>query len=237
MTGSADVAERAGGRLRHLWSFREDVAVAAGARDSVVVSWASGAVAVEPAGPTVREVLRRMELGPVLLGNAVVVGAAGEMDPHVYAYLLMRPVFARFPQLLRRTVGFDDLRGALVSIGPLAEGAAMCVPPLRAGAVLQLVVGVSVAFDGPSATVEMRSASHRVVLHRYEALLVVARLAWPATPEAVAATLPIPAHVTAGVLDYLVAAGVVAPVAPVTPVTPASPPPSRSGSRPRGCGR
>ncbi|UUS31113.1 MULTISPECIES: NADH oxidase [Streptomyces] len=232
MVGSADVAERAGGRLRHLWSFREDVAVAAGARrDAVVVTWESGTVAVEPAGPTVREVLRRMQLGPVLLGNAVVAGAAGEQDPHVYAYLLMRPVFARFPQLLRRTVGFDDLRGALLSIGPLAEGAALCVPPLHAGAVLQLVVGVSVVFDRPSATVEMRSASHRVVLHRYEALLVVARLAWPATPEAVAATLPIPAHVTTGILDYLVAAGVVGPV------TPASPPPSRSGSRPRGCGR
>ncbi|MGW6023327.1 NADH oxidase [Streptomyces sp. NPDC055099] len=230
MEATIDLLELPGGRLRHLWSLREDVVVESDAlTGSLVLTWDQGTARVASPGPTVLEVLRRMQLGPVLLGNALVDSALvddgeGGRDRDAKVYFMMRPVFGRFPHLLVRTLGLDGLSGPLLSIAPLAgvggaspaEGngagrASLAVLPLDRARPIQIFLGLSFAFDPLTATFESRTASHRLVIHRQEAMMVFAlALARPVTLKAITAVLPLPGDVTEGILCYLAAAGVAA---------------------------
>ncbi|MEV2249825.1 NADH oxidase [Streptomyces sp. NPDC050147] len=222
MEATIDLLELPGGRLRHLWSLREDVVVESDAlTGSLVLTWDQGTARMASPEPTVLEVLRRMQLGPVLLGNALVDdGEAGRVrDAKVY--FMMRPVFGRFPHLLVRTLGLDGLSGPLLSIAPLADvdgaspadagGASLAVVPLDQTRPIRLFLGLSFAFDPLTATFESRTASHRLIIHRQEAMMVFAlALARPVTLKAITAVLPLPGDVTEGILCYLAAAGVAA---------------------------
>ncbi|MGW7071193.1 NADH oxidase [Streptomyces sp. NPDC054855] len=224
MEATIDLLELPGGRLRHLWSLREDVVVESDAlTGSLVLTWDQGTARVASPGPTVLEVLRRMQLGPVLLGNALVDDGEGGRDRDAKVYFMMRPVFGRFPHLLVRTLGLDGLSGPLLSIAPLADvggthppeateaGASLTVLPLDQARPIRLFLGLSFAFDPLTATFESRTASHRLVIHRQEAMMVFAlALARPVTLKAITAVLPLPGDVTEGILCYLAAAGVAA---------------------------
>ncbi|MEV6753663.1 hypothetical protein [Streptomyces sp. NPDC051214] len=229
MEATIDLLELPGGRLRHLWSLREDVVVESDAlTGSLVLTWDHGTARMASPGPTVLEVLRRMQLGPVLLGNALVDNALvgdgeGGRDRDAKVYFMMRPVFGRFPHLLVRTLGLDGLSGPLLSIAPLADvggepapqadagGASLTVLPLDQARPIRLFLGLSFAFDPLTATFESRTATHRLVIHRQEAMMVFAlALARPVTLQAITAVLPLPGDVTEGILCYLAAAGVAA---------------------------
>lgn len=222
MEATIDLLELPGGRLRHLWSLREDVEVESDAlTGSLVLTWDQGTARMASPGPTALEVLRRMQLGPVLLGNALVDDGEGDRDRDAKVYFMMRPVFGRFPHLLVRTLGLDGLSGPLLSIAPLAgvgeaspngaSRASLAVPPLDQARPIRLFLGLSFAFDPLTATFESRTASHRLVIHRQEAMMVFAlALARPVTPGAITAVLPLPDDVTEGILCYLAAAGVAA---------------------------
>ncbi|MEV0525499.1 NADH oxidase [Streptomyces sp. NPDC050439] len=234
MEATIDLLELPGGRLRHLWSLREDVVVESDAlTGSLVLTWDHGTARMASQGPTVLEVLRRMQLGPVLLGNALVDNAVvddalvddgeGGRVRDAKVYFMMRPVFGRFPHLLVRTLGLDGLSGPLLSIAPLAGvggapapqadagRASLAVLPLDQARPIRLFLGLSFAFDPLTATFESCTASHRLVIHRQEAMMVFAlALARPVTLQAITAVLPLPGDVTEGVLCYLAAAGVAA---------------------------
>jgi len=213
MEAMIDLLQRPGGRLQHLWSLREDVVVKSEPHTGfLVLTWDRGSVRMGNVDATVQEALRRMQLGPVLLGNAL--AGDEDLDPDATVHLLAQPVFRRLPHLIVRALGLDDLNGPLLSIAPLAEGEGYppVVAPLDRGIPLQLVFGLSFAFDGVSATFEAQSASHRLVIHRHEAMMVVAMLVRPTPPTSVMTVLPLPAEVTEGILRYLVAAGVAAVV-------------------------
>ncbi|MFC8128449.1 hypothetical protein [Streptomyces sp. NPDC057302] len=250
MEATIDLLELPGGRLRHLWSLREDVVVESDARTgSLMLTWDHGAAHMPSLEPTVLEVLRRMQLGPVLLGNALPDDENGYESGHesgygsghegrardTKVYVMMQPVFGRFPHLLVRTLGVDGMSGPLLSIAPLADAgggggggggggtggsggtgvAALAVVPLEQARPIRLFLGLSFAFDPLSATFESRTASHRLVIHRQEAMMVFAlALARPATLRAIAAVLPLPADVTEGILCYLAASGIAAQVRP-----------------------
>ncbi|MGW7086056.1 NADH oxidase [Streptomyces sp. NPDC054871] len=222
MEATIDLLELPGGRLRHLWSLREDVVVESDAlTGALVLTWDQGTARMASPEPTVLEVLRRMQLGPVLLGNALVDDGEGGRDRDAKVYFMMRPVFGRFPHLLVRTLGLDGLSGPLLSIAPLADAsraspadaceASLAVVPLDQARPVRLFLGLSFAFDPLTATFESRTASHRLIIHRQEAMMVFAlALARPLTPKAITAVLPLPDDVTEGILCYFTAAGVAA---------------------------
>ncbi|MFF1708964.1 NADH oxidase [Streptomyces sp. NPDC058268] len=218
MEATIDLLELPGGRLRHLWSLREDVEVESDAvTGSLVLTWDQGTARLARPEPTVLEVLRRMQLGPVLLGNALVDDGEGGRDRDAKVYFMMRPVFGRFPHLLVRTLALDGLSSPLLSIAPLPEvgGASLTVVPLDQVEPIRLFLGLSFAFDPLTAVFESRTASHRLVIHRQEAMMVFAlALARPVSLLAISAVLPLPADVTEGVLCYLAAAGVAAQPGP-----------------------
>lgn len=190
----------------HLWSLSEDVVLHRTARgEQLVLTSRWGVDRLERPDPLVYETLRRMELGPVLLGNAAASGRQHAEQPvDVRAFML--PTLTRLSHLVVRTLGVDDLRGPLLSVFPLVPDAPFTlrlsgIQPVR-------LPGTAVLTSVPSGfSLEAAGCPHRVVLHRPEAAMVVALLAWPVTHEAAAASLPLPPQVTESVLRYLAAAG------------------------------
>ncbi|MEV8015098.1 NADH oxidase [Streptomyces sp. NPDC086554] len=209
MAQSPESAEPFAGQLIQLWSLREDVEVAAGdGAEHLSLKWNSGTEWIGDPTPLVRNVLSRMELGPVVLDNAW-PAPTGPEDPDPYEVLL--PVFERLSHLIVRTLGVDDLRGPLLSVVPVAEGAQLVLAGRRDGRALRTAVGLSMAFGESSVRLQTASSPHHVLIHRPEPIWVVGLLGWPVTPAVVSDALPLPAEVTDAILDYLAVAGMVVP--------------------------
>ncbi|MFG3497984.1 NADH oxidase [Streptomyces sp. NPDC047928] len=198
----------------HLWSLAEDVTVEPGDREGeLVLAGRWGRERIDDAAPVVQEALRRMELGPVLLANLAagpVAGSAAGPDGSPVLLPLV-PLLRRLDHLLVRTLGLDDLRGPLLSVIPLARRAPFAPVRLPAGRPVRLPPDVSFTLRPAGVTLEAPGSAHRVILHRPEAAWVAAMLAWPVTPAAVSAALPLPPAVTGDILDYLAAARMAAP--------------------------
>ncbi|MFD3545659.1 NADH oxidase [Streptomyces sp. NPDC058655] len=191
----------------HLWSLSEDVVVDQGAGDDALLltsRW--GQDRLDRPSPAVREALRRMELGPVLLGNAV----GGSEDLRLTAL----PALAKLSHLVVRTLGVDDLKGPLLSVFPLSPAAPLVL--LRRPGERRVRLPGHVAFtvpeSGSGCVLESVHSPHRVVLHRPEAAWVAMLLAWPTTLAAASAALPLPARMTEDIIGYLYAAGMVTSV-------------------------
>ncbi|HET6856288.1 MAG TPA: NADH oxidase [Streptomyces sp.] len=202
----------AGSATFHLWSLGEDVVVESGGSDEIVLTGHWGTERIEQPGPFLREALRRMELGPVMLANIEVEdGSSGSAGA---TRALTLPALGRLAHLLVRTLGLDDLKGPLLSVSAASRHAAFTPVRLPARRPVRLPQDVSLTLEGAGFAMESSGSPHRVVLHRPEAVWVVALLAWPVTVDAASAALPLPPEVTAAVLDYLVGAGMAAPVGP-----------------------
>ncbi|MFF4468303.1 NADH oxidase [Streptomyces sp. NPDC001599] len=188
----------------HLWSLSEDVTVEHDeGHDQLVLKSRWGLDCVDRPGPEVREVLRRMELGPVVLANVA--------EPHVDLTEVLLPVLSRLSHLVVRTLGVEDLRGPLLSVFPLTPDAPLPLVWLPGQRAVRLPRGMVLTMMDSGLSLEADDCPHRVVLHRPEAALVVAMLAWPVTPDRAKAELPLPLHVTEGILRYLAAAGMAPP--------------------------
>ncbi|MFD5026392.1 NADH oxidase [Streptomyces sp. NPDC058373] len=215
----------------HLWSLSEEVGIEDDSSgDGLVLTGPEGIDRVADASPLVREALRRMQLGPVLLANlepppgggAPWTGKVpdGSRDP------LLARTLASLSHLVVRTLAIDDLGGPLLSALPVARPAPFTPvrPPPRQP--VRMAGSVSLTLEGGGFALHSAAASHRVLLHRPEAALVVSLLGWPVTPEAAADALPVPGAVPPGVIGYLAAAGMATPAGgPGTP--PAHRPPGR----------
>ncbi|MFI6350834.1 NADH oxidase [Streptomyces sp. NPDC050560] len=199
------------GRPLHLWSLCEDVVVEPGEQgDDLVLTGRFGQERIRGADATVREALRRMELGPVLLANVEARTEPGSGRPPD-TYLVMLPVLSRLSHLVVRTLGMDDMRGPLLSVSPLSRTATFTPAGLSPRRPLRLPEGATLTLEKTGFALEASGAEHRVVLHRPEAVWVVGLLAWPVTPEGATAALPLPPDITTGILDYLAAAGMASP--------------------------
>ncbi|MFD7553881.1 MULTISPECIES: NADH oxidase [unclassified Streptomyces] len=191
----------------HLWSLSDDVVVDEGAGgDALLLTSRWGQERLDRPTPAVREVLRRMELGPVLLANAL----NGPDD----LCLFTLPTLRKLSHLVVRTLGVDDLKGPLLSVLPLSP-AAPSLLVRRPGARRVRVprhVAFSVQESGGGCVLESVDLPHRVVLHRPEAAWVAMTLTWPTTLAAASEALPLPPKVTEGIIEYLFAAGMVADV-------------------------
>ncbi|MET9882667.1 NADH oxidase [Streptomyces sp. NPDC006430] len=191
----------------HLWSLSEDVIIDQGVGgDALLLTSRWGQDRLDRPSPVVREVLRRMELGPVLLANAL----SGPEDLCPFTL----PALNKLSHLVVRTLGVDDLKGPLLSVIPLSSAAPFALDPPSGECRVRLPrhVALTVPESGVGCVLESERSPHRVVLHRQEAAWVAMTLAWPTTPTAVSAALPLPPQVTEDIIGYLTAAGLVTPV-------------------------
>ncbi|WP_129839742.1 NADH oxidase [Streptomyces sp. RFCAC02] len=191
-------------RTFHLRSLTEDVTLdQESGGDALVLLSRWGTDRVDRPSPRVREVLRRMALGPVLL--------TGTPEPADGEPVVPR-VLGRLSHLVIHTLGVDDLRGPLLSALPVARHAAFPRvrlserQPVRAAGPLLLTT------RGSGWVLKHAGSPYRVIVHRSEAALVASLLAWPVTPGAASAALRLPPRVTAAVIGHLVAAGIAEPV-------------------------
>ncbi|MFE1950163.1 MULTISPECIES: NADH oxidase [Streptomyces] len=196
-----------GGQPVHLWSLSEDVAVRASA-DTVVLTGRFGSEKLDDPSPVVREVLRRMELGPILPANVAADYADGDG-----VCLLLLPTLSRLSHMTVRTLSVDDLKGPLLSVSPESRQATFDPEELSGDDLLRLPRDVRLTLGDAGISLASPASLHRVVLHRPEAVWVVAMLAWPVTPGAATEALPLHPDVTDGILRYLAAAGMAQPVA------------------------
>ncbi|MFD8376752.1 NADH oxidase [Streptomyces sp. NPDC059688] len=223
-----------GSRAVHLWSLHEDVVVEEDATgQGLVLRSRFGTERISRPDPLVREALRRMELGPVLLANVVprasaagedaTESAAGEdatesaaaedaTDDAIEgategAYLVLLPVLDRLSHLIVRTLSWEDLRGPLLSVVSTSRDAPFAPVTLSARRLIRLIGDVSLTLEKAGFALARGTSPHRVQLHRPEAVWVVGLLAWPATPSDASSVLPLPPEVTQAVLSYLAAAG------------------------------
>ncbi|MCX5141939.1 MULTISPECIES: NADH oxidase [unclassified Streptomyces] len=217
------MARSTGSHTVDLWSLREDVVVEPDETGEVLVLRGRlGTERISRPGPLVREALRRMELGPVLLAN--IEEEAEDTDGEGSTYLVLLPTLRPLSHLIVRTLGIDDLNGPLLSVSATSRHATFAPVRVPARRRLRLPGGVSLTLEKAGFVLEATGSPHRVQLHRPEAVWVVGLLAWPITPDAASAALPLPAEVTEAILGYLAAAGMAAPVGDEQPGRAAPPP-------------
>ncbi len=97
----------------------------------------------------------------------------------------------------------------LLSVVPLTVQSRFRPVPLAPDVPVRLSVFAAMRTDRNVYCLESPLALHRVLLHRAEAVTLIASLASPVTPAAVAASLPATGQLTADALAYLAAAGLV----------------------------
>jgi SagB-type dehydrogenase family enzyme len=198
-----------------LWSFREDVNVELEPGDGPVrlhSRW--GEVTVQQPSPPVRESLSRMRLGPVSLENVIGARQAPASDHGTAAddalaqRIALYRVLERLQPLIIRSLCLESGQ-PLLSVVPLTARSRFRPVPLAADVPVRLSTFAELRTDGNEYRLESPLALHRVVLHRAEAMRLIAPLASPSTPAASAAAGSSMPSIAADALEYLAAAGMV----------------------------
>lgn len=176
--------------LFSLVSLREDVHIEIGSSGDPAIYSRWEEAPLPAAQPQVLDAVRRMSLGPILLGNVLT-------GPDQVAEL--RRVLIGLEHLVVRSIGLDPARPAL-SVTPLTPQARFGSPtglkhPVR------LSRFTTIRSDGAGFVLESPLALFRVVVHSPEAMAWVARLMRPVSPADMDAQM-------LAVAGYLVAAAV-----------------------------
>jgi SagB-type dehydrogenase family enzyme len=207
---------RSGGT--ELWSFREDVQVelAPGEGSVRLVShW--GEATVERPSAEVREVLRRMQLGPVSLGNVIGArarrpGSAAEDEEaeteEFQQWVRLYAVLDRLQPLVIRTLSLEAGQ-PLLSVVPMTPQSRFRPMPFPDDTLVRLSVYAEMRTDGREFRIESPLALHRVVVHRPEAMRLIGALGTPVTAAALVRAWPELEPFAVGALTYLAAAGMV----------------------------
>jgi SagB-type dehydrogenase family enzyme len=199
-----------------LWSLREDVNVELESGDGLVrlhSRW--GQVIIERPSPSVREALRRMRLGPIVLENVTSAQERPASDPGTDGEAVqarqtqLERVLDRLQPLIIRSLRLESGQ-PLLSVVPLTARSRFRPVPLAPDVPVRLSTFAELRTDGNEYLLESPLALHRVVLHRVEAIWLMACLARPVTPATVATALPLADPVAADALEYLAAAGMLA---------------------------
>jgi SagB-type dehydrogenase family enzyme len=201
-------------KRRELWSLRADVLVELEPADGPVrLRGRWGDVMLPHPSHLVREALGRMRLGPVSLENAISghrpAAADGDPDGDAAAGRAeLDRVLERLQPLIVRSLGLPSGQ-PLLSVVPLTVRSRFRPVPLDPDVPIRLSTFAELRSDGNAYCIESPLALHRVLLHRAEAMMLLAPLAAPVTPAALLAAGPAAGPVTADALEYLAAAGMV----------------------------
>lgn len=191
-----------------LWSLRDDVRVESepgGGPLRLRGPW--GEVVIERPSRLVREALRRMRLGPILLEN-VVNGRQADTATAVRRRAELHQVLDQIQYLIIRSLRLESGQ-PLLSVVPVAVQSRFGPEPLAAHLPIRLSAYAVLRTDRNVYLLESPLALHRVLLHRAEAVTLIASLASPVTPAALAASLAPVGEVAGDALAYLTAAGMV----------------------------
>ncbi|HEY2063542.1 MAG TPA: SagB family peptide dehydrogenase [Amycolatopsis sp.] len=184
-----------------LWSLTEETAVETGDDDSLVVVtwWREHDLHHVPGA--VRDSLHRMALGPVSMAN--LAAAAGSGPPG------LDEVLDRLTGAVVHSLALTDGRGPIVSAVPARQAPRFRVAELGMDRPVKLSRFAAFRSADGSLVLESPLAGYRVLLTDVSSVRVATALAAATTPRGVAAATGVPPHITADVLAYLVAAGVV----------------------------
>lgn len=188
-----------------LWSLTEETVVEADDDGSLTVITWWGEYEFSGTSAAVRDSLRRLALGPVSMAN---VGSGGPAGEEAWPAGL-RPVLERLTGSVVHSLAVNDGRGPVLSAVPVTQEPHFPLDPLPAGRFVKLSRFASIRVDGGVLLVESSAARYRVSLTRRPAVLVAGSLASATTVARVAAETGVSERVTADVLAFLVAAGVV----------------------------
>ncbi|HEX9336099.1 MAG TPA: SagB family peptide dehydrogenase [Pseudonocardiaceae bacterium] len=186
-----------------LWSLREDVLVEDDSeRNRLVVLSRWGETGIDGADDVVRESLRRMSLGPIVLAN-VQTGANNRADRanvHRVLGLLSGSVV--------RSLNVPD-EGLLLSAVPVTRHAALHPAEIEPTLPLRLSRFAAMRVDEGELLVESPLSQYHVMLHQQVACHVVTALSSVSSIEKLTEQVRAGPAVVAGLVGYLVAAGVV----------------------------
>ena len=190
-----------------LWSLRQDVNVEMEPDFGLVrIRGRWGDFTVQRPSPLTREVLSRMSLGPISLRNAV--------EGHEWeAATELAVLFDQLQPLIVRSLHLPSGQ-PLLSVVPLTVQARFHPVPLATDVPVRMSTFATLSSDGEMYRIESPLALHRVVVHRAEAMALIAPLASPITLAELTATMPEADGLAADVLAYLAAAGMVVQAQP-----------------------
>lgn len=195
-----------------LWSLREDTIVEFDfARDRLTICGRWGDVLVHRPAEALAELLRRMQLGPVSLANALERSHGPDPDA-VAQRAAVWMLLNRIQHLVVRSLGAGSGGQALaplISLVPMSPGAEVCIVPLKPDVPVRLSAFALLKTDGAMLAIESPLSLYRVLLHRPEAGAIAAALARPITPAQVAKQSTLSPRLVADTLAYLAAAGAV----------------------------
>jgi SagB-type dehydrogenase family enzyme len=203
------VDEAAGGAVTELWSLRSDVLIETDPADGALTLLSrSGEVVIRSAGPLLRGLLGRMQLGPTRLENALDVGPGPRTGAVAERAALMFAV-SRLQHLVVRSLATGEGAGVLLSVEPVARRAEFRPRPpdpdlpvrLSSFAVLRTEAGLFQA--------ESPLSLHRVLLHQTMAGALAAALARPRTLAELGGLVAGPSGLLRAAVSYLLAAGIV----------------------------
>jgi SagB-type dehydrogenase family enzyme len=191
-----------------LWSLRDDVSVeseSGGGPVRLRGRW--GEVVIERPSRLVREALGRMRLGPISLEN-VINGRQADSATAARLRAELHGVFDQLQHLIIRSLRLETGQ-PLLSVVPVTVQSRFRPEPLAADIPIRISAYAWLRTDRNVYYLESPLALHRVVLHRAEAVTLIASLASPVTPAALTASLASVGEVADDALAYLAAAGMV----------------------------
>ncbi|MFI7676012.1 SagB family peptide dehydrogenase [Actinophytocola sp. NPDC049390] len=162
----------------------------------VLTRW--GDVRVDSPAPAIVDSLYRMTLGPVALTNV------DDLDRDD-----LRDVFTRLPGCVVRSLGLQETATPLLSAVPLAPGEVLELPEIDETVPVRLSRFAVVREDAGEMVVESPLSRHRIVLHRPLTTWVVGTLGRATTALDIAHAINVTLALTAEILGYLVATGMV----------------------------
>jgi SagB-type dehydrogenase family enzyme len=209
MTNQDAHASAAGdGPVTELWSLRPDVLVETDAEDgtlTLVSRW--GETVIRRAGPTLRDLLARMQLGPTRLDNVLDVSRSTAAEVLAERTALIHAL-GMLQHLVVRSLATEEGARVLLSVEPVSRRADFRPRSLRPGLPLRLSRFTALRPDGGMLQAESPLSLHRVMLHRPEAAALVAALARPRAPSEFGDLASWPVCLLHTALSFLVAAGV-----------------------------
>jgi SagB-type dehydrogenase family enzyme len=184
-----------------LWSLREDVLVEDGPeRDRLVVVSRWGEIGIDGTDDLVRESLRRMSLGPIVLEN---VGAHNCQE-----WANVHRVLEKLGGSVVRSLNVPD-DGLLLSAVPIARHATLRLVEIEPTLPLRLSRFAAMRADAGELVLESPLAQYHVVLHHQAACHVVTALSSVSSVERLIEQVRAGPAVVAGLVRYLVATGAV----------------------------
>jgi SagB-type dehydrogenase family enzyme len=196
------------GRVTELWSLRPDVLITDQPGEPALrLHGRWGETVIRPASALVRDLLRRMQLGPTRLANALDSGRKPEPAAAADRAAVLS-VLTRIQPLVARSLATSTGDLVLLSVEPIAASARFRPHVVAAGLPVRLSRFTVLRAADRCLQAESPLSLHRVLLHRDEAAAIASALARPRTLAELGAVLPTEERLLHAAVAYLIAAGV-----------------------------